>query len=47
MRITTVQSTALARVVYDEAHTEQVSWIDSDGRARTATLPRVTFTRSF
>ena len=35
------------RVVYDEAHTEQVSWIDSDGRARTATLPRVTFTRSF
>ena len=34
------------RVIYDEQHTEQVSWTDPDGRARTATLPRVTFTRS-
>jgi hypothetical protein len=34
------------RVVYDETRTEQVSWTDPDGRARTATLPRVTFTRS-
>ena len=34
------------RVVYDEAHTEQVSWTNLDGQVRTATLPRVTFTRS-
>jgi hypothetical protein len=34
------------RVVYDEEHPEHVSWTDPDGRARTATLPRVTFTRS-
>jgi hypothetical protein len=31
------------RVVFDERHHEQVSWQESDGRARTATLPRVTF----
>ena len=32
-------------VVYDETRTEQVSWTDPEGRDRTATLPRVTFTR--
>jgi Protein of unknown function (DUF3375) len=34
------------RVVYDERHHEQISWRESDGRARTATLPRITFTRA-
>jgi len=33
-------------IVYDDTRTEQVSWIDADGRGRTATLPRVTFTRT-
>ena len=33
-------------IVYDNRHTEQVSWTEPDGRARTATLPRVTFTRT-
>jgi flagellar motility protein MotE (MotC chaperone) len=33
-------------IVYDETRTEQVSWTDADGRGRTATLPRVTFTRA-
>ncbi len=33
-------------VVYDETRTEQVSWTDPEGRGRTATLPRVTFTRA-
>jgi hypothetical protein len=31
---------------YDEAAADQVSWIDPDGHSRTATLPRVTFTRA-
>jgi hypothetical protein len=31
---------------YDEAVHDQVSWTDPDGRVRTATLPRITFTRS-
>ena len=33
-------------IVYDEARTEQIGWNDQDGNRRTATLPRVTFTRS-
>ncbi len=33
-------------IVYDDRRTEQVSWTEPDGRARTATLPRVTFTRT-
>ena len=33
-------------IAYDSRHTEQVSWTEPDGRARTATLPRVTFTRT-
>src|SRR5215469_3650641 len=33
------------RVVFDDAHREQVSWEDPDGRSRQATLPRVTFAR--
>jgi flagellar motility protein MotE (MotC chaperone) len=33
------------RVVFDDAHREQVSWGDPDGRSRQATLPRVTFAR--
>jgi hypothetical protein len=32
-------------IVYDEASAEQISWSGPDGRDRTATLPRVTFTR--
>ena len=32
-------------IVYDEDRTEQVTWTGSDGQDRTATLPRVTFTR--
>ncbi len=31
---------------YDETARDQVRWTDPDGRARTATLPRVTFTRA-
>ncbi len=33
-------------IVYDEARTEQISWLSPDGQNRTATLPRVTFTRA-
>jgi flagellar motility protein MotE (MotC chaperone) len=33
-------------IVYDEARTERVSWTGPDGQARTATLPRVTFTKA-
>jgi flagellar motility protein MotE (MotC chaperone) len=33
-------------VVYDETRTERVSWTDPEGRGRTATLPKVTFTRA-
>ncbi len=36
--------TSAFAIVYDDRRTEQVSWTDADGRARTATLPRVTFT---
>jgi hypothetical protein len=32
-------------LVYDEASAEQISWTGPDGRDRTATLPRVMFTR--
>lgn len=32
-------------IVYDEASAEQISWTGPDGQRRTATLPRVTFTR--
>ena len=32
-------------IVYDETSAEQVSWTGLDGKRRTATLPRVTFTR--
>jgi Protein of unknown function (DUF3375) len=34
------------RVVFDEAAQQQVSWLDSGGERRTATLPRVTFART-
>lgn len=33
-------------IVYDDTRSEQVTWIEPDGRTRTATLPRVTFTRA-
>jgi hypothetical protein len=33
-------------VVFDEWRREQVAWTDTDGRRRTATLPRVTFSRA-
>jgi hypothetical protein len=33
-------------IVYDEARTEQVTWTGPEGKHRTATLPRVTFTRA-
>lgn len=33
------------RVVFDDAHSERLSWEDPDGRLRQATLPRVTFAR--
>jgi Protein of unknown function (DUF3375) len=33
------------RVVFHDQHSERVSWQDPDGRAREATLPRVTFAR--
>jgi hypothetical protein len=33
-------------IVYDDASSEQVSWTGLDGKERTASLPRVTFTRS-
>jgi Protein of unknown function (DUF3375) len=32
--------------VYDETVHDQVTWTDSDGRAKAATLPRITFTRA-
>jgi hypothetical protein len=32
-------------IVYDDSRTDEVSWTERDGRTRTATLPRVTFTR--
>ena len=31
---------------YDESIHDQVTWTDPDGRARNATLPRITFTRA-
>ena len=31
---------------YDESAQDQVTWSDPDGRARTATLPRIIFTRA-
>jgi len=31
---------------YDETTADQVSWTDPDGRNKTATLPRVTFSRA-
>jgi hypothetical protein len=34
------------RLVYDDQHTDDVTWAGADGLARTATLPRVTFTRA-
>jgi hypothetical protein len=34
------------RTVFDDGHQEQVSWSEPGGRIRTATLPRVTFTRA-
>jgi flagellar motility protein MotE (MotC chaperone) len=34
------------RVVFDDAAQQQVSWLDSGGERRTATLPRVTFARA-
>ena len=33
-------------IVYDDTSSEQVSWTGLDGKRRTASLPRVTFTRS-
>jgi hypothetical protein len=33
-------------IVYDDASSEEVSWTGLDGKRRTASLPRVTFTRS-
>jgi hypothetical protein len=33
-------------IVYDERYREQVRWKEPDGRARIASLPRVTFTRT-
>jgi hypothetical protein len=32
-------------IVYDEQHHDQIAWSAADGRARTATLPRVTYAR--
>jgi Protein of unknown function (DUF3375) len=32
-------------IVYDEQHRDQISWSATDGRERTATLPRVTYAR--
>jgi Protein of unknown function (DUF3375) len=32
-------------IVYDDAHQDQITWSDADGRQRAATLPRVTYTR--
>ena len=32
-------------IVYDEQHRDQISWSATDGRQRTATLPRVTYAR--
>lgn len=33
-------------VVFDEQHTEQMSWRDPDGRERIVSIPRVTFARA-
>lgn len=32
-------------IVYDEQHRDEISWCAADGRERTATLPRVTYSR--
>ena len=32
-------------IVYDEQHRDQISWCAADGRERSATLPRVTYSR--
>jgi Protein of unknown function (DUF3375) len=32
-------------IVYDEQHREQITWSAADGQERTATLPRVTYSR--
>lgn len=32
-------------IVFDERHREQITWCAADGRERTATLPRVTYSR--
>jgi hypothetical protein len=32
--------------VFDDTCQERVTWTDADGLGRTATLPRVTFTRT-
>jgi flagellar motility protein MotE (MotC chaperone) len=34
------------RIIFDDEHQEQVSWREPGGRTRTATMPRVTFTRA-
>jgi flagellar motility protein MotE (MotC chaperone) len=34
------------RVVFDERHTEQLSWRDETGRERVVSIPRVTFARA-
>lgn len=34
------------RVVFDETARDHLSWLDTDGRKRTAALPRVTFARA-
>jgi hypothetical protein len=33
-------------MVFDDEHSESVTWTEPDGRSRTVTMPRVTFTRS-
>ena len=32
-------------IVYDEDHRDRITWSESDGQERTATLPRVTYAR--
>jgi hypothetical protein len=32
-------------IAYDEQHREQITWSAADGQERTATLPRVTYSR--
>jgi hypothetical protein len=32
--------------VFDDTGQERITWTDADGLGRTATLPRVTFTRA-